>query len=49
MGDVGEGVVGIPGPVVFSDGGLDLTELGSEVDGFLDDVVAEGRHFVMVA
>ena len=49
VGDVGEGVVGIPGPGVFGGGGLGLAELGSEGGGFLEDVVAEGSHLVMVA
>lgn len=49
VSDVGEGVVGIPGPGVFGGGGLGLTELRSEGGGFLDDVVAEERHLVMVA
>ena len=49
VSDVGEGVVGIPGPGVFGVGGLGLTELRSEGGGFLDDVVAEEGHLVMVA
>ncbi len=49
VGDVGEGVVGIPGPGAFGGGGLGLAELRSEGGGFLDNVVAKGRHLVMVA
>ena len=49
VGDVGEGVVGIPRPGVFGSCGLGLEEFGSEGGCFLDDVVAGGRHLVMVA
>lgn len=49
VGDVGEGVVGVPGPAVFGGGGFGTVDLCSEGDGIFDDVVAEGRHLVMVA